>query len=381
MAKGCVLLAKEALELWKTGNYKTKTEAVKKVCSENGYVEVETVRKQLSALTRKEQALSEGSGALIEECESVGLPVENVKQYWYKSERFSINLTGGSVVTYDHVRDEIIEDMKNHAPKYPTIKRSQIKEGHLLVVDPADVHIGKLCSSSDGGTYNVDIAVQRVREGVQGIINKSKGFEIDKILFITGNDILHTDTTKRTTTSGTPQDTDGMWHENFITARKLYVEIIEMLLPIADIHVVFNPSNHDYMAGYYLLDSISSWFSKSKNITFDCSITHRKYFKYGKNLIGCTHGDGAKLINLGPLMATEKPEMWGETRHRYFYTHHVHHKQSKDQIGITIESLRSPSGSDAWHNKEGYTGVPKAVEGFIHHKEDGQVARISHIFK
>lgn len=380
MAKGYVLLAKKAFELWKSGAYKTKTEAVKEICTNSDHTEIESVRKAISKLEKKERSASEESTALIQECQSAGLPIQNVKQYWYKSEKFSINFNGGQIVTYEQVRDEIIEDMKSHAPKYPQIKRSEVKDGHLLVVDPADVHIGKLCSSLDGGAYNSEIAVRRVKEGVQGIINKAKGFSIDKILFITGNDILHTDNTKRTTTGGTPQDTDGMWHENFITARKLYVEIIEMLLPIADIHVVFNPSNHDYMAGYYLLDSISSWFSKSKNITFDCSITHRKYFQYGKNLIGSTHGDGAKLINLGPLMANEKAEMWGQTKHRYIYTHHVHHKTSKDMIGVTIESLRSPSGSDAWHNKEGYTGVPKAVEGFIHHKEHGQVARLSHVF-
>ena len=61
-------------------------------------------------------------------------------------------------------------------------------------------------------------------------------------------------------------------------------------------------------------------------------------------------------------------------------THHVHHKTAKDHIGITIESLRSPSGTDLWHHNKGYTGVPKAVEGFIHHKDYGQVARLTHIF-
>ena len=29
---------------------------------------------------------------------------------------------------------------------------------------------------------------------------------------------------------------------------------------------------------------------------------------------------------------------------------------------------------------EGYVGVPKAVEGFIHEKESGQVARLVHYF-
>jgi len=42
--------------------------------------------------------------------------------------------------------------------------------------------------------------------------------------------------------------------------------------------------------------------------------------------------------------------------------------------------MRSPSGTDGWHHRNGYVGSPKAVEGFLHCKEHGQIARITHIF-
>ena len=90
-------------------------------------------------------------------------------------------------------------------------------------------------------------------------------------------------------------------------------------------------------------------------------------------------GDGAKTNDLGALMAHESKD-WTKCINRYFYTHHIHHKTSKDFIGVTVESLRSPSGTDSWHDRNGYKGVPKAVEGFLHHKVFGQVARITHIF-
>ena len=172
-----------------------------------------------------------------------------------------------------------------------------------------------------------------------------------------------------------------MWYENFLTAKQLYIDVIETLLTVADVHFVYNPSNHDYISGFMLSDSIQSWFRKSNNITFDCSIAHRKGFKYGSNLIGTTHGDGAKLADLPLIMANEFSNWWAETKHRYVYTHHIHHKSSKDYHGITVESLRSPSGSDSWHHRKGYgVGGVKAVEGFIHSKEHGQVARLTHIF-
>jgi hypothetical protein len=170
-----------------------------------------------------------------------------------------------------------------------------------------------------------------------------------------------------------------MWYTNFLIAKKLYVEILELLIGVADVHFTFNPSNHDYTHGFFLADVIQTWFKDCKNITFDCSIAHRKGFQYGKNLIGTTHGDGAKHQDLPLLMATEFPLEWSQTKHRYVYTHHVHHKTSKDYIGVTVESLRSPSGTDSWHHRNGYLSI-KAIEAFLHHKDFGQVARLTHLF-
>jgi hypothetical protein len=150
-------------------------------------------------------------------------------------------------------------------------------------------------------------------------------------------------------------------------------------LTVADVHFTFNPSNHDYQSGFFLAQVIEAHFRNCNNITFDCSIAHRKYFTFGSNLIGTTHGDGAKFQDLPLLMAQESKD-WSSTKHRYIYTHHVHHKNSKDFVGVTVESLRSPSGTDSWHHRNGYEHSPKAVEGFLHHKDFGQIARFTHLF-
>ena len=171
-----------------------------------------------------------------------------------------------------------------------------------------------------------------------------------------------------------------MWYSNFLIAKQLYVDILLQLIAVADVTFHFNPSNHDYATGFFLADVIQTYFKKNKHIHFNCSIAHRKGYKYGQNLIGTTHGDGAKMNDLPLLMAQEFAREWAETKHRYVYTHHVHHKFSKDFIGCTVESLRSPSGTDSWHHIKGYQHAPKAVEGFIHHVEHGQVARLTHIF-
>jgi len=320
--------------------------------------------------------------AIYQESLSIGVPVNDIKHGWLKNDTASMFFTNPLYKKQeeDKFYNELVSDLQKFSPVFPEIKRTASKEGHLLVIDPADIHVGKLARAFETGEdYNSQIAVKRVLEGVQGILDKTSGFNIDQILFVGGNDILHIDTPKRMTTSGTPQDTDGMWYDNFLIAKQLYIDVLTMLLPIANVHFVFNPSNHDYTNGFFLADVIKTYFKDCKNITFDCSIAHRKYYSYFNNLIGTTHGDGAKQSDLPLLMAHESTD-WSTCKHRYIYTHHVHHKTAKDHIGVTIESLRSPSASDSWHSRNGYTGVPKAIEGFLHHKEFGQISRITHIF-
>lgn len=333
------------------------------------------------------QPTPEQVSALLAECQEYGIDPNNVKYFWHKSKKISAFVVSDQRPTYDQIRDEIISEMKRYAPDYGSISRSPIKDKHLLVIDPADIHVGKLSVKSETGyDYNIKKAVKMAHEGVEGIVQKASGFPIERIKLIIGNDVLHRDNAQNTTTSGTRQDVDGMWHQAFTAARKMYVEIIERLLEVADIDVVFNPANHDYVSGYMLADALACWFHTSKNITFDNTIKHRKYYQYGKNMIATTHGDGAKNMDMPLLMAQEEPKMWGNTKHRYIYQHHLHHRvkvnwQSvKDYPGITLEILRSPSAPDGWHHRNGYVGAPIAIEGFIHHKEYGQVARLSHLF-
>lgn len=318
--------------------------------------------------------------ALIIECEEKGIPKDEVKHYWFKSEHFSL-FVGNKTKPFDLFEKELFEYIDKKKINYPKIQYPKLTDANLLVINPADIHIGKLASEFEtNDPHNNDLIIKRVKDGIGGILEKSKGFKVDKILFVIGNDILHVDNAKRTTTSGTPQDTEGMWFDNFLLAQRLYIEVIEILMQIAPIHIQFDSSNHDYTNGFFLAQTINAWFRNCKNITFNVGIQHRKYFQYGKNIIGTTHGDGAKETDLPLLMAQEASEFWHASKHRYIYISHIHHKKSKDYGSVCIESFRSPSGTDSWHHRNGYQHAPKAIEAFIHDKEQGQIARITHIF-
>ena len=318
-----------------------------------------------------------------------GLDPSNWAHAWVKSKEGTVFIKNtNGLVTHEDFRDDLLSALKSYSPSFEKIKRDKITDPHCLVIDIADLHIGKLASAMETGEeYNVQKAVELASQGVAGILQKAEGFEIDQIVFVIGNDVLHVDTPAGTTTSGTKQDTDGTWYDNFMAAKDLYINVIEKLVQEANVHIVHNPSNHDYMTGFMLADTVYSWFRKHPNITFDVSMAHRKYYAYGQNLIATSHGDGAKMADMPLLMANESKDAWSSTKWRYIYLHHIHHMKKinflsgQDYHGATVEYLRSVSYTDSWHHRQAYQHVPKCVTGFLHHKEFGQVARLTHLFK
>lgn len=336
-------------------------------------------------LTQTEADLVDEYRRIKKESEGANLNFEDVKHGWIKTDTSSLffknpDYKDEQQKEAENLRNALLKEFAQYSPRYNKIKRKPSKEGHLMVISPADVHIGKLCTSFETGeTYNQQIAVKRVMDGVSGLLDSASGWNLDNIHLIIGNDILHTDTPRRTTTSGTPQDTDGMWYENFLNGVRLYVDVINTLKQVANVHVSYNPSNHDYTNGFFLAQLIETHFRLDKQVTFDVSIAHRKYYTYGENLIGSSHGDGAKIQDL-PLLMAHESKHWTDCKHRYIYTHHLHHKTSKDVMSVCVETLRSPSGTDSWHHRNGYQHSPKAIEAFIHHKRNGQIARLTHLF-
>ena len=138
-------------------------------------------------LTEDEQQLIFQYRGVKAAAEQAGVDVESVKHGWLKTKDASLFFKNPlhkdeSQKQIEELSKKLIEDLKQFAPKYPTLKRTKEKKDYLLVIDPADIHIGKLADSFETGEdYNNQIAVKRVKEGVQGILNKAQGFPIDKI--------------------------------------------------------------------------------------------------------------------------------------------------------------------------------------------------------
>jgi len=351
---------------------------------------------QLSALREDGKIMS-----IDEYCTFYNIPRDHVRTYklvshtgtpYYNIASANVELDLGDSFDEAFVTD-FLTKISTHSPNYKNFIRNYDgddlsgKEKNLMVIDCADIHISKLSTIYETGEeYNIEIAVKRVTEGFYGLLEKAKNFKIDKIMMVVGNDVLHFDNAKSTTTSGTFQDSATSLPTAFNVALDLYVKLIDSVVKNYDVDIVFNPSNHDYISGWMLARTLETWYRKTDNVKVYANLQHRKYYQYGVNMICTSHGDGAKMADFPMLMATESPIMWANTKYRYVYLHHIHHKQvtkfqtAKDYIGVTVEYLRSPSSADRWHADNGYVGAKKAVEAFIHSDLHGQIARISHLF-
>jgi len=280
------------------------------------------------------------------------------------------------------ILEDLHQDFVNHSPK--KIKRKSFKGiGQMLEVNIFDLHFGKLCWNGETGEdYDTKIASKRFHSAIDDIIQKASAHNIEKIVFPVGNDFFNSDRKENTTSNNTPQDEDLRWMKTFRNGRRLIVEGIDKLKQLADVEVIIVQGNHDFERSYYLGDSLIGWFRNDQNVSINNEATPRKYFKYGQNLIGLTHGNNEKIADLPLLMASEKKQLWSDTKFHEWHIGHFHHKKQikfqtiDEQKGCVIRFMRSLSGTDAWHNLKGYTQNVQSAEAFIWHPTDGMIAHL-----
>ena len=280
-------------------------------------------------------------------------------------------------------QEEFLARIQKQAPQYK-VQKKKVTDGHLHLIDIADLHIGKLALDNDNNRlYNIEQAVASADGAVESLVTRGQGYNIEEFLLPIGNDVLHVDGKGNTTTSGTPQMVAGHWTEMVDAAFDLYVRLAENLASVAPVRLIHCRDNHAEHLSYMLARMVEAQLSNHKWVTTHISHQDRSYYQYGQVMIGMDHGHGAKLRDLPQIAAAEAPKMWGDTNKRYFYRHHLHHASRtehqvlKDLPGLTVQYMRAPCPPDDWHHDQGYIGVPKAVDSFVIHPQMGQVAHLT----
>jgi hypothetical protein len=286
--------------------------------------------------------------------------------------------------------------IKNYEPPILNIplKISNTDENNLLEISLFDLHMGKLCWGLETGeNFNIKIAAQRFISVVTTLLQRASAFKYNRILFPIGNDFFNSDTIWNTTTHGTFQDEDTRYQKTFAAGIKLLVDSINLLKQTGvPIDILIIAGNHDFERSYYLGSVIEAWFNKDPQVTVNNNPSPRKYYRYGKVLLGFTHGSEEKESSLPMLMASdiESKPFWSETIFHEFHAGHIHRKRNvsykvidtrektvNEDLGVTVRYLSSLTGTDAWHNKSGFIGAIKAGDAFVWNDELGLLAHLN----
>ncbi len=253
------------------------------------------------------------------------------------------------------------------------------KDAHLLVMGLVDAHFGKYAWAGDSG-QNDDLKIKETiwRDAVAEFMGRSAGLPIREFLVPVGSDFFHFDTAARTTTKGTPVDSDGRLGKVIKSGMKSFVWAIEEMGKAGNVRLCYVPGNHDHLTSYCLTLMLSAWFRDHKRVTVDDGATPRKYHKFKRTLIGMTHGDEEKHSVLPTLMAVEAPAalgdpaVFGNANSREWLTGHFHKAKQlaflplDENGGVTVRVLPSLSGTDAWHYRRGFVGSRRSAEAWLY---------------
>jgi hypothetical protein len=270
----------------------------------------------------------------------------------------------------------------------------QTDENNLLEISIFDLHMGKLAWGGETGeNYDTKIARARFLESIEKLLHRASGFDYSHILFPVGNDFFNSDTIFNTTTQGTQQDEDLRWQKTFNVGTRLLVDAINMLKQSGRaVDVIVIPGNHDFERSYYMGKFLEAWFNHDPAVNINNGASPRKYYRFGKVLLGFTHGSEEKESSLPLLMATdiESKPMWSETIYHEWHLGHIHRKRNvsyrvtdskertlNEDLGVTVRYLSSLTGTEEWHHKKGFVGAIKAADAFIWNDELGLVAHLN----
>lgn len=271
--------------------------------------------------------------------------------------------------------DALMELAKKSARLPDTINRIKKLTGNMLEINIPDLHVGKLAWAIETGgeNYDVKIAKKLFVAALTGLLQRVSQFSFDEILFVVGNDLLNSDDIEGRTTKGTNVSNDGRYHKTFATVRNLMIECIERLRTVAKVKVVMVAGNHDSLSVWHLGDSLECYFHNYKDVEIDNSPRYRKYHRFGNVMLMLTHGDKGKKNDYPLLMATENPQMFGETKFREAHTGHTHQTKLDEQHGVRVRVLPALCAPDDWHSENGYVGNLRNAEAYVWSKTEGLI--------
>lgn len=282
----------------------------------------------------------------------------------------------------EQTKAEIMEALMEALPKQITPRLGQTpaplgrSNDDLLAVYPmGDPHIGMLSWAPETGEdFDLSIARRLTCGAIDHLVQAHP--QTTRALIINLGDFFHADSYHGVTSrSGHKLDTDGRVPKVARVGMEILIYLVDRALewhPEVELKCV--PGNHDDVHAVWLAIAMDCYYRDEPRVVVDLAPQRFLYTRFGANLVGCYHGDGPKLTELESIMASDRAKDWGETRHRAWYTGHVHHRSVKEYRGCTVETFRTLAAKDAYAAHAGYR-AGRDMNRIVLHREFGEIHR------
>jgi len=242
-----------------------------------------------------------------------------------------------------------------------------VKKGKTIILNLQDLHLGKLSTNKETGHGNYDLSIAKSYfiNAVASIMEKAPLNEIEKVVVISGSDLIHFDTEETTTTKGTRLDGDSRWSKVFNEACSLMSKVVEDLATLFKVEVIGVYGNHARLSEYALGAYLKAFFRNHPNVTVNNDPLDRKYVGFGKTLVGFAHGDETKLTDLPLIMMRENQSTISQYEHMIFLTGHIHQDKVIEVKGIKVMVAPALCPPDKYHSAHGYVGNVQTSQGIV----------------
>ena len=274
------------------------------------------------------------------------------------------------------LREGILEAFEDYRGRGKVSAAPKHSEADLMTVYPmGDPHLGAYSWAEEtGDDFDLKIAEQNLCESVSRLVACSPKSEVGLILNL--GDFFHSDTSEnRTLRSGHALDVDTRWAKVLRVGVRAMMQCIESACRKHQTVIVKNLiGNHDDHTSQMLSIALGLFYEGNERVIIDESPSKFWFHRFGRVLIGATHGDTCKPTALPGIMAHDRAGDWGETKHRYWYTGHIHSQTVMEFPGVLWESFRTLAGKDAWTASKGYRSG-RDMYAIVHAKDHGEVER------
>jgi len=272
---------------------------------------------------------------------------------------------------------EAVREAAKALPKLkPRPKKDKTYNDNLMTVIPwGDPHFGMYAWGEESGEdFDTDIAKRDLCAAVDYLVSQAPPSK--KLVICNLGDFFHADNHAGMTPGhGNILDVDTRLQRVIRIGVSAVRQCIQTALDNHEtVHFVPVPGNHDPVLGVAMGVLLANVYEDEPRVIVHDAPTLRFYIRHGKTLLGFVHGDRGKDAALPGIMATEKPEDWGLSRHRYFFRGHHHHDSRVEYNGCIVEQVRTLAANDAYATGGGFLSG-RDMKMIVFHKDYGEVSR------